>query len=95
MIYQHENAIKPISLEAAVSYATGFRCSLADISPRWAAVVAKVTSQTDQIAKHETDIIEVVRLMRAMDESGRRSVLRMARATADDCEPAHRANGAQ
>jgi len=28
---------------------------------------------------------------RLMDEAGRRSVLRMARATAEDCEPARKA----
>ena len=33
MIYQHINGLKPISLDAAVAYATGFGCSLAEISP--------------------------------------------------------------
>ena len=36
MIWQHINARRPISLEAAKAYARGFGCSLADISPRLA-----------------------------------------------------------
>ncbi len=36
IIYQHINALRPISLEAALIYARGFSCNLEDISPRLA-----------------------------------------------------------
>ncbi|MFC5397969.1 S24 family peptidase [Undibacterium jejuense] len=36
MIYQHINAVRPISLEAALIYARGLGVTLADISPRLA-----------------------------------------------------------
>lgn len=32
MIYQHINHLKPISIEAAIAYAKGFSCSVAEIS---------------------------------------------------------------
>jgi len=41
VIYQHITGHRPVSLEAAIAYAEGFRCSLKEISPRWAALVAK------------------------------------------------------
>lgn len=33
MVYQHINAMKPISMEAARAYMEGFRCGLYEISP--------------------------------------------------------------
>lgn len=36
IIYQHINALRPISREAAIAYAKGFNCSLEEISPRLA-----------------------------------------------------------
>lgn len=36
MVYQHITGRRPISMEAALVYARGFGCSLADISPRLA-----------------------------------------------------------
>lgn len=40
MIYQHINGIKPISLDAAFAYATGFNCKLSEISERLAEKIA-------------------------------------------------------
>lgn len=40
MIYQHINGLRPISLEAALSYARGFKCSLNEISARLAQELA-------------------------------------------------------
>jgi hypothetical protein len=34
MIYQHIQGIRPISMDAAVGYAKGLKCSIADFSPR-------------------------------------------------------------
>lgn len=39
MVYQHENAIKPISLEAGKAYARGLGCTLGEISPRLAKIM--------------------------------------------------------
>lgn len=39
MISQNCSGNRPISLEAAIAYARGFRVKLEDISPRWARVV--------------------------------------------------------
>ncbi|MAK55444.1 MAG: hypothetical protein CML17_06335 [Pusillimonas sp.] len=48
MIYQHINAIRPISLEAAKAYARGFGCSIADISPRLALEIAGAAELSKQ-----------------------------------------------
>lgn len=40
MIYQHMTGRRPMNLEAAIAYANGFKCSLAEISPRLAAEAA-------------------------------------------------------
>lgn len=45
MIYQHINGIKPISLDAAKAYATGFKCPLSEISQYLA-------SETENAARH-------------------------------------------
>ncbi len=42
MIYQHINDLKPISIEAAIAYANGFGCSIAEISPTIMATLKKV-----------------------------------------------------
>lgn len=44
MIYQHIQGIKPISLDAALAYAKGFGCALADISQRLANEASKMTA---------------------------------------------------
>lgn len=36
IIYAHINEIRPISMESAIAYARGFKCSLEEISPRLA-----------------------------------------------------------
>ncbi len=48
MIYQHIKGIRPISLEAAKAYARGFRCSLAEISPRLAQEIAGAAEFSDK-----------------------------------------------
>lgn len=45
MIYQHMQGIRPISFDAAIAYARGFRVPLAAISPR----LAKVALQALQL----------------------------------------------
>lgn len=49
MIYQHITGRRPISLEAAQSYARGFSCSLADISPRLAEEAKKAALSLGEI----------------------------------------------
>ncbi|UDG74245.1 S24 family peptidase [Achromobacter sp. 77] len=44
MIYQHITGRRPLNLEAAMAYAEGFGCSLADISPRLAAEAQKAAA---------------------------------------------------
>ena len=44
MIYQHINGLRPISLSAAHAYATGFKVSLAEVSPRLAEEVMRAQS---------------------------------------------------
>ena len=44
MISQHIKGHRPISLDAALAYAKGFGCTLADISPRLAASISAATS---------------------------------------------------
>lgn len=44
VIYQHINAVRPINLDAARSYAQGFNCSLEEISPRLAKQVASAAA---------------------------------------------------
>lgn len=46
MVYQHITGRRPLSLEAAMAYAKGFNCSLADISPRLALEVGKAATLT-------------------------------------------------
>lgn len=45
MIYQHMTGRKPISLDAAVCYAIGFKRPLADISPRLAGIIDRLPKQ--------------------------------------------------
>lgn len=45
-IYQHITGNRPISLEAAIAYASGFKCSLREISPRWADLVTEASKYT-------------------------------------------------
>lgn len=52
MIYQHITGRRPMSLEAAASYATGFGCTLAEISPRLALEIDKAaTLNPDSVAR--------------------------------------------
>lgn len=44
MIYQHITGRRPMNMEAATAYAEGFRCSLADISPRLAIEAQKAAA---------------------------------------------------
>lgn len=46
MIYQHLTGNRPISLEAAMSYAAGFGCALEEISPRLAQEAMAASKQT-------------------------------------------------
>lgn len=46
MIYQHITGRRPINIEAAMAYAEGFGCSLAEISPRLAMEAHKAASLT-------------------------------------------------
>lgn len=44
MIYQHVKGIRPISIDAAKAYATGFNCKISEISPRLAAEIMGVVN---------------------------------------------------
>lgn len=44
MVSQHIKARRPISLEAAIAYASGFGCSISEISPRLAKTVLTITT---------------------------------------------------
>jgi hypothetical protein len=44
MVSQHIKARRPISLEAAIAYASGFGCQISDISPRLAKTVLTITT---------------------------------------------------
>jgi predicted component of type VI protein secretion system len=46
MVYQHINGIKPISLQAAVSYALAFNKPLEVISPRLAKIIDRLPQQS-------------------------------------------------
>ena len=46
MVSQHIKARRPMSLDAAITYARAFGCSLEEISPRFAAEVSKATAQS-------------------------------------------------
>jgi hypothetical protein len=50
MIYQHINGLKPIGLDAALAYARGFGCSLADISNRLATEVQNASKKLPSIS---------------------------------------------
>ena len=53
MITQHIKGNRPISWEAAIAYATGFKCSLDEISPRLAAVTRMATQYLKPDAQTE------------------------------------------
>ena len=53
MIYQHITGRRPISIEAAMAYAAGFGCSLAEISPRLAAEAQKAAALTSESGASE------------------------------------------
>ncbi|MGK4923138.1 S24 family peptidase [Bordetella hinzii] len=48
MIYQHITGRRPISIEAAMSYAAGFKCSLEEISPRLAMEAQKAAALSSE-----------------------------------------------
>ena len=48
IVYQHITGRRPISLEAAIAYAKGFRCTLAEISPRLAREVSRAVPYMGQ-----------------------------------------------
>lgn len=54
MLSQHIKGRRPLNLEAALAYAKGFNVTLADISPRLAAEVAKAAPSTPQWLGLET-----------------------------------------
>ncbi|WP_174936758.1 hypothetical protein [Burkholderia lata] len=43
LIFQHMNAIRPISMKAAIEYAKAFDCALEEISPRIALEIARAS----------------------------------------------------
>lgn len=51
MIYNHINALSPISRAAALIYAKAFGCSLEEISPRLAADLAAEAATAAEVAK--------------------------------------------
>lgn len=58
MIYQHENGLKPISLEAGKAYAKGFNCTLGEISRRLAKLVD--VDYAPDFSKHKnTEPVEI------------------------------------
>ncbi|WP_175216386.1 S24 family peptidase [Achromobacter deleyi] len=48
MIYQHITGRRPISIEAAMAYAAGFKCSLEEISPRLAIEAQKAAALSSE-----------------------------------------------
>lgn len=94
MIYQHINAIKPISLEAAICYARAFRCSLEDISRDKAkeiAEAAKMLRDSKSIEVREPVKVyqvyppstqELIDLASNMTEDLRNQLIGMAKALA-------------
>lgn len=59
MIYQHTRGLKPISREAAIAYARGFGCAVADISTRIDAEIrqeAAALSRSDNSAEPRTGL---------------------------------------
>jgi len=50
MIYQHITGRRPMNMEAAMAYAEGFRCSLAEISPRLAIEAQKAAALAPSLA---------------------------------------------
>lgn len=61
MIYQHIKGIKPISIDAALAYATGFKCSLEEISPSAAEKLRPLLSSSS-----DENIRAVVTLMESL-----------------------------
>ncbi|MGZ0105182.1 S24 family peptidase [Achromobacter sp. KK8] len=49
MIYQHITGRRPISVEAAMAYASGFQCSLEEISPRLAIEAQKAAALSSEV----------------------------------------------
>lgn len=60
--YQHIAGLKPISLQAAVAYASGFGCTLADISPAMAAEIDKAKRVTGNVEPNVVEYIPVIGL---------------------------------
>ncbi|OMG87990.1 helix-turn-helix transcriptional regulator [Achromobacter xylosoxidans] len=54
MIYQHITGRRPINVEAAMAYAEGFGCSLAEISPRLALEAQKAAALASETVAAET-----------------------------------------
>lgn len=63
MIYQHASGRRPISLPAALAYATAFNCSLEDISPRLAKLAESAqlsnTLQTRTITPQDQALLDI------------------------------------
>jgi hypothetical protein len=60
MISQHISGHRPISLEAAAAYATGFNCSIAEISPSLAALIFQhAGSHPGSASQHPAALIAV------------------------------------
>lgn len=58
MIYQHINAMRPISLDAALVYAKGFNCPLEEISPRLAKEAMDAAQQTGEQGRQSNAELE-------------------------------------
>lgn len=69
MIYQHISDRRPISLDAAIAYANGFKCSLKEISPRLAEEARKGGSLLDGPREKELDLFST---QAALDEKIKR-----------------------
>ncbi|NIF85269.1 helix-turn-helix transcriptional regulator [Comamonas sp. Tr-654] len=57
MISQHIKGHRPISLEAALAYAKGFECTLADISPRLAASISAATKLSSKDGTQQKSVV--------------------------------------
>lgn len=57
MVYQHITARRPMSLDAALAYAAGFGCSLAEISPRLAEEVLRAAAHAEGPAEDATQVL--------------------------------------
>lgn len=92
MIYQHITARKPISIEAAICYAKGFRCSLNEISADRAREIAEAAKMlTDATNTHQVNekasiyeflpdvIMQTLEIMRELSPDEQQTVLKHAR----------------